>query len=323
MRPDANLIGSVPQTEPKKASLFFDIKRNTLDDGPGIRSVVFFKGCPLSCTWCQNPESINTGYELSFDVEKCINCHDCVSACPEGAIDITEPDRIVRDKCTYCFKCVDVCPSGALEPVGQLVEMDALVDKVLQDKAFFETSGGGVTVSGGEAMMQMDNVSELFKRLKKHDIHTLIQTAGLFNYNKFEVQILPYTDTVYFDLKLIDSDEHKKYCGVPNESILANFKKLQAVALKGGIEVLPRVPLIPNITDTDENLNGIADVLEQSGVKKMQVLPYNPVWLDKLPRFAGVQRLNFGERTSKFMPDMEIERCCSVFEARGIHVHYH
>lgn len=323
MQPDANLIDAVPVTEPRKASLYFDIKRNTLDDGPGIRSVVFFKGCPLSCTWCQNPESINTGYELSFDQEKCIECKDCDEACPEQAIDFSFPERIIRDKCTQCFKCVDVCPSGALERCGDTIEMDQLLEKVLEDQAFFETSGGGVTVSGGEALMQMESVGELFSRLKDKGIHTLIQTAGLFNYKIFEKLVLPNTDTIYFDLKLINSDAHSKYCGVPNHSIIENFGKVQALALKGGIEVLPRVPLVPMITDTDENLAGIADLMQAHGVKKMQILPYNPIWLDKLPRFGGVQRLDFGEYTGKFMPDEEIERCTKIFEARDIHVHCH
>ena len=324
MRPDASLINAINVTEPRKASLYFDIKRNTLDDGPGIRSVLFLKGCPLSCTWCQNPESINTGYELSFDAEKCISCNECVSACPDNAIDPEMPGKILRDKCTQCFKCVDVCPSGALEQIGRDTnDMDALADQVLQDADFFEMSGGGVTVSGGEALMQMDTVAAFFKRVKEKNIHTLIQTAGLFNYKTFEKEVLPYTDTIYFDLKLIDSDDHLTYCGVKNEPIIENFKKVQALALSTDLEVLPRVPLIPEITDTNENLEGIADLMKAHGVSKMQILPYNPIWLDKLPRFGGTQRLDIGEQTAKFMTDEELDRCTDVFESRGIHVHCH
>lgn len=323
MLPDATLIDAIAVTEPRKASLYFDIKRNTLDDGPGIRSVVFFKGCPLSCTWCQNPESINTGYELSFDKEKCVECNDCALACPEQAIDLSAPDKIIRDKCTQCFKCIDVCPSGALEQIGRNVEMDNLVDEVLQDQAFFETSGGGVTVSGGEALMQMDTVADLFERLKARGIHTLIQTAGLFNFNRFKKRVLPFTDAIYFDLKLIDSDEHKKYCGVPNHTILENFEQVQRIAKNSTLEVLPRVPLVPNITDRHANLSGIADLMAKNGVTKMQILPYNPIWLDKLPRFGGTQRLDFGSQTGKFMPEDEIERCSTVFEERGIEVICH
>ena len=208
-------------------------------------------------------------------------------------------------------------------PVPWTVFDRHLVEKVLEDEAFFEASGGGVTVSGGEALMQMDSVGELFSRLKQRNVHTLIQTAGLFNYKVFENLVLPYTDTIYFDLKLMDSDAHKQYCGVPNHSIHENFRKVQALARDSVIEVLPRVPLVPFITDTDENLSAIADFMLENGVKNMQILPYNPIWLDKLPRFGSVQRLDFGEGTGKFMPDAELDRCTEIFESRGIHVHCH
>ena len=131
------------------------------------------------------------------------------------------------------------------------------------------------------------------------------------------------TNTIYFDLKLINSDDHLTYCGVKNEPIIENFKKVQALALTTDLEVLPRVPLIPGVTDTDENLSGIADLMKENGVKKMQILPYNPIWLDKLPRFGGTKRLDIGEQTAKFMSDAELDRCTEVFESRGISVHCH
>jgi len=318
-----DLIKTTTISSPQKAELFFDIKRNSLDDGPGIRSVVFFKGCPLSCTWCQNPESIATKHELSFNVGKCINCNDCVSVCPEQAISKDVEGRIDRDKCTLCYKCVEVCPSGALEIVGRKTEIDDLAAEVVQDQPFFEESGGGVTVSGGEAMMQMETVSALFIRLKEKGVHTLIQTAGLFKYRIFEKKVLPYTDAIFFDIKLMNSEMHKEHCGVPNEVILNNYQKIQKVALESDLELLPRVPLIPGITDTNQNLIEIANFLELHQASKIQILPYNPIWLDKLPKFGGKPRLDIGEQTRTFMPQEEIDRCSSIFESRGIEVICH
>lgn len=322
MQPEINVV-NVSQPPRSKANLIFDVKRNSLDDGPGIRSVVFFKGCPLSCGWCQNPESIDTGFELLFDAEKCIHCNDCVRVCPENAIDKNRADPIVRNACTLCLECVQECPSCALEVVGRDLPVDDLIREVLQDQAFFSVSGGGVTVSGGEPLMQMDTVSELFKRLKQKGIHTLIETSGFFNFRAFEKKVLPYTSTVYMDIKLMNSTAHKTYCGVPNDVILNNFKSLQAIAADGNLGLLPRVPLIPEITATAENLTNIADFVVRHGAPRIQLLPYNPLFLDKLPKIGGTSKLDLGQRSRKFIPEQEIERMKRIFTDRGLEVICH
>lgn len=322
MQPEINVVNISPPCR-SKADLIFDIKRNSLDDGPGIRSVVFFKGCPLSCDWCQNPESIDTGFELLFDAEKCIDCDDCVRICPANAIDKNRTDPIVREACTQCFDCVQACPSGALEVVGRDLAVDELTREVLADQPFFEASGGGVTVSGGEPLMQMDRVAELFKRLSQQNIHTLIETSGFFNFRAFEKKVLPYTNTVYMDIKLMQSAAHKRYCGVPNEVILSNFTSLQALAAAGTLDVLPRVPLIPGVTATAENLTAIADFVVTQGAKRIQLLPYNPLFLDKLPKIGGTSKLDLGPRSRKFIAEADIESMTKIFTDRGLEVICH
>ncbi|MEW6326868.1 MAG: glycyl-radical enzyme activating protein [Thermodesulfobacteriota bacterium] len=283
--PTANLTTTPLADVTTARPLVFDIKRHALEDGPGIRSTVFFKGCLLTCLWCQNPESIDPGPEIGFYPRDCIKCGDCVSACPAKACSLEDPFLIDRERCTRCGGCVEACPGRALRLIGRFYPVDELVDILLRDKTFYEVSGGGVTLSGGEPTLFMDYVSAVLKVLKDSGIHTAIQTNGFFAWYEFEEKILPYVDLIMFDVKLADAYKHREYTGQGNEPILANLESLLSKTGRGGAEraktVLPRIPLIPGFTATVENLRSISDLLKGLGVKKCSLLPYNPTWISK------------------------------------------
>ena len=268
-------------------TLIVDIKRNALDDGPGIRTLIFFKGCPLSCVWCQNPEAKSPFMELYFDKEMCVECGKCLEICVQNAIKFDNKYRIDRSLCNLCGICIDVCPNKALKFVGKNYTIEELMKIILKDKVFYDNSGGGVTLSGGEPLYHIDFVHNLLKELKKEEIHVCIETCGFYNKNQFEKLILPYVDLIYFDLKLSDPILHAQYCKVSNERIFENF---EIVIKKQNIEVLPRIPLIPEITDTPENLRKLARYLKTLHVKKIGFLPYNPLWLSK-PERIGIRPL--------------------------------
>ena len=288
-------------------TLILEIKGNSLDDGPGIRTVVFFKGCPLNCVWCHNPESKKAVIELSWDKKECIACLSCAKVCPEHAIDLKYQNFVDRKKCTLCFKCVDVCPSGAMSTVGKPMTIDDIMQHVLKDKPFYDTSGGGVTLSGGEPLLNIPFVSELLKQCNNNAIHTLIETSGYFNWNEFESCIAPYCNTVYYDIKLIDEEKHKTYCGVSNTKILSNFKKLIQLSQSMGIQIVPRIPLVPGITATEQNLTGIAKFLHDCGVDNVELLWYNPLWPEKCMKIGNNAKVD--EALTRWMPHEEYERC--------------
>ena len=302
--------------------LIIDIEGNSQDDGPGIRSVIFFKGCPLDCLWCQNPESKKITAELWWDKEKCIGCGECINVCPEGAISRDNLFFIDRNFCTLCFKCVEVCPSTALHRVGQEMSVEEIVRKVVNYKPFFVTSGGGVTLSGGEPTLPVEFTSALLKRFKGEGIHTLLETAGLFDFEQFESMLLPYVDMIYFDVKLIDPLEHERYCGVNNERVLGNFILLQNKLQSGHFKLLPRTPLIPGITDTETNIQAIADFYNKHEVQKTILLPNNPAWIQKLGKIG--QKDIFGSKNPirKFYDEAKEEKIRGYFSKHGIEVSF-
>ena len=298
--------------------LIIDFKGNSYDDGPGIRSVVFFKGCPLDCLWCHNPESKKITAELWWDRAKCIDCGECTIICPEAAISRVNPFFIDRDFCTRCFKCVDVCPSKAMTRKGTEMSVEEIVSKVIKYKSFFDRSGGGVTLSGGEPTLHIDFISALLKRLKEEGIHTLLETAGMFDLEKFEELLLPYVDMIYYDIKFIDPLEHKRYCGVTNELILKNFLKLYEKSQSEEFVLLPRTPLIPGITDSENNIQDLAEFYNRHQIKQAVVLSNNPVWIQKFDKLGKMDLFDNEDLIRTFYDDDKKKKIKDYFSDQGI-----
>ena len=238
----------------------FDIERNSFVDGPGIRTTVFFKGCNLKCAWCHNPESHSAKPEMMFYRSKCTGCGKCKQVCPYHF-----------EKCDLCGRCTLYCPADARKVCGKEYDVDAVFAEIVKDKPYYDNSGGGVTFSGGECMLQIDFLLEMLKKCRQNGIHTAVDTAGHVPFAYFE-KILPYTDLFLYDVKLFDSDKHKQYVGVGNERILDNLKKLFAA----GAKIWIRIPIVPTVNDSAEEMQKIKAFLEGCGkAEKIELLPYN------------------------------------------------
>jgi pyruvate formate lyase activating enzyme len=253
--------------------LIVDIKRHSLEDGPGIRSVVFFKGCPLRCVFCQNPETQNPGPEMAFRPRSCIGCGGCTTVCPSQAL-AHGPAALDRRSCQACGACARVCPSGALSLVGQRFSEGEIVEVLMRDQAYYRHSGGGVTLSGGECTAFPEFAGELLRRLRAGGIHTAIETCGEYSPAEFATRILPSVDLILFDVKLADSQAHRAATGRGNQRIWSNLKHLLALCPE---RVQVRIPIIPGVTDGRDNLAALADRVAQLGGRHLTLLPYNPL----------------------------------------------
>jgi pyruvate formate lyase activating enzyme len=254
--------------------LIADIKRHSLEDGPGIRSVVFFKGCPLRCTFCHNPEMQSPEQEIAFRRHRCIGCGECENACTKGAISLADQERIDRRSCDLCGDCVARCPSSALAFVGRRYRVPELVTVLLRDLAFYRRSGGGVTLSGGECTMFHGYLETLVRALRKEELHVVVETCGECDGDWFAERILPFVDAVFFDVKLADPALHREHCGQDNRRILANLDLFLQVARP---RITVRVPLVPGITATSDNLHQVARLLALRDIRRATLLRYNPL----------------------------------------------
>lgn len=252
----------------------FNIQKFSIHDGPGVRTTVFFKGCPLRCRWCANPESQSGRIQITYDPKQCMECRNCVAACKQKAISY-DPDRkrhilIDREKCAGCFACVEHCMTKALKAEGEYLTPEEVVNKCLQDMVFYEESGGGVTLSGGECFSQPEFAAALVDELKKHRIHVAAETTGCAGEGVFH-ELAPKFDLLLFDVKHYDSEKHREGTGMPNELILKNL----SWAVENALKILVRIPVIPGFNDSHRDAEGLARLLRELGISEIQLLPFH------------------------------------------------
>jgi pyruvate formate lyase activating enzyme len=311
--------------------MIYDIQGFSVHDGPGIRTIVFLKGCPLRCLWCHSPESISFDNVLSWFEIRCIGvekCGRCIPACPEGAIaagkqisprqddtyiTVVEVDRT---KCTNCGDCEKVCTPKALFLTGVEYTIDEVVERVLKDRSYYQKSGGGVTISGGEPLSQIDFTLELLKRLKQEGIHTALDTTGFAKWEILE-KTVPYVDLYLYDIKHTDSEEHKVLCHVPNELIIENAYKLA----QAGAKLQLRAVVIPGFNDNQEHFEKLAKICcdIKDSIQVLQLLPYH--------KLGAVKHLRLNQDNP--MPDIDppsderMEEIKQYFESFGLPVKIH
>lgn len=265
----------------------FDIKKYALDDGPGIRTTIFLKGCPLRCWWCHNPEGQAPRPELMYKGKRCIGCGECVKSCPKEAISRrAEETSIDRKRCDLCGKCSLKCPTEALVIVGRKMSVGEILKEIEKDSLFYDESEGGVTFSGGEPLLQLGFLNELLRECKDRNLHTALDTSG-FALSKAIDLISNKVDLFLYDVKLVDDRRHRKYTGVSNKPILENLGKLA----KNGNELLVRIPLVPGINGYEGDIARTAELMHLNGIKRVSLLPYHRSGIEKYRSLGRAYRL--------------------------------
>lgn len=281
----ARLSGSVATPGPAaEAAVVFDVQKFAVHDGPGIRTLVFFKGCPLRCAWCSNPESHEPGEQMVYFDNRCLGCLSCVERCPQAAVNASAAGRPVTDhaRCTDCGECREVCFADARTLLGRSVTLPELMDEIRQDAAFYRRSGGGVTLGGGEVMLWAGFAEQLLGLCRAEGIHTAVETCGHGPWSEL-ARLVPGTDLFYYDLKVIDPAEHERLTGVDNATILGNLERLAAT----GARIIVRIPVVPSFTDSAENVRGIASFVAAGPLaERIELLPYHRLGLDKYRRLG-------------------------------------
>ena len=289
-----------------------EFQRFSVHDGPGIRTLVFFKGCPLRCKWCQNPETFIAQPEIMFNSELCIGCGNCIEDCPQKAIYVNSTGMVTDwEKCNRCGKCTDRCYSEARRVVGKWLTVSETMKEILKDRVFFENSGGGVTLSGGEVTMYPDFATELLKELQSAGVHTAIETCGHCKWEDMQ-RLLAHTDLVLFDLKHSDPEKHKHFTGTDNTLILENLSR----ASEMGKSIIIRIPLVPGVNDDEKTLNEMANIAKKANVTKIHLLPFHQIGEKKWEDL----NLDYTFKNVESMQNKDAEAAKRILEKAGLQV---
>lgn len=294
-----------------KATIF-NIQKFSIHDGPGIRTVVFFKGCPLRCKWCSNPESQMMHTQILWNREKCLHCRLCETSCSAHSILFANNVfRFTYKSCTGCLTCTSQCPAKALEYMGKQMTVEEVMTEVLKDKDFYEESGGGVTLSGGEVLSQAEFAVALLKECKKSGLHTALETTGCAPFKTFQM-VTELADLLLFDMKHYDKEKHREYTSASNESIIENMKS----AVHDGKHVIARIPVIPNVNNSLDDARGFCRLLQNIGIREVNLLPFHQFG----ERKYGQLGMDYEMKDVKALHPEDLQEFLQIFKEHGFDV---